>query len=193
MELSAVPPEATAAAAAAADPPPFSGPATPSASSILSRRMSWGSGGSSSWAPRMLRPAARHTQRKQRVSESYPRTRCRTRQIKESVGSAWCDFSICRYELTASSLCCCCLSPRLFSKIYTLHCTLCVQTGWHDSNIHKLTNAQWWSGTCALWKDAKQRSIPAESICDFDTWLLGVSKPVSTILNAALFYSTSEF
>lgn len=62
MELSAAPPEAAAAAAAAADPPPFSGPATPSASSMLSKRMSWGSGGSSSWAPRMLRPAVTHKQ-----------------------------------------------------------------------------------------------------------------------------------
>lgn len=49
------PPEAAAAAAAAAEPPPFSGPATPSANSMLSSRISWGSVGSSSWAPRILK------------------------------------------------------------------------------------------------------------------------------------------
>ncbi len=46
--------DAAAAAAAAADPPPFSGPDTPSASSMLSNRISWASGSSSSWAPRIL-------------------------------------------------------------------------------------------------------------------------------------------
>ncbi len=56
MELSVGLPAAAAAAAAAADPPPFSGPDTPSARSMLSRRISCGSGGSSSWAPRILRP-----------------------------------------------------------------------------------------------------------------------------------------
>ena len=37
---------------------PFSGPETPSAKSILSSLIRWGSGGSSSWAPLMLRPAS---------------------------------------------------------------------------------------------------------------------------------------
>lgn len=59
MELSGdtPPPEAAAAAAAAAEPPPFSGPATPSARSMLSKRISCGSTGSSSWELRMLRPS----------------------------------------------------------------------------------------------------------------------------------------
>ncbi|TNN47890.1 hypothetical protein EYF80_041891 [Liparis tanakae] len=38
-----IPPELVAADTAAAAPPPFSGPATPSASSMLSSRTSWGS------------------------------------------------------------------------------------------------------------------------------------------------------
>ena len=66
-------------------------------------------------------------------------------------------------------LCSCRPCLCLFSFIYTLHCTLCAWEGWHDSNIHKLTNAQWWSGTSTLWKDAKQKTIPLVSVCFFDT------------------------
>lgn len=66
-------------------------------------------------------------------------------------------------------LCSCRPCLCLFSFIYTLRCTLCVRRGWHDSNIHKLTNAQQWSGTSTLWKDAKQKTIPRVSVSDFDT------------------------
>lgn len=55
MALSGCPPAAAAlAVAAAVAPPPFSGPATPSAISMLSSRMSCGSGGSSSCVFRRL-------------------------------------------------------------------------------------------------------------------------------------------
>lgn len=184
MELSPAPPDAAAAAAAAADPPPFSGPATPSASSMLSKRISWGSGGSSSWAPRMLRPAATHKQA-QRVSDirGHKVIVFKAHDQTDQIGTGWfvkckqdfvvCSraaFSPCRYELGASCLwvfCRACLC--LFSFIYTLRCTLCALKGWHDSNIHKLTNAQRWSGTSTLRKDAKQKTIPRVSVSDFDT------------------------
>lgn len=81
----------------------------------------------------------------------------------------WC-FP-CRYELGASCRPCLCL----FSFIYTLRCTLCVREGWHDSNIHKLTNTQWWSGTSTLWKDAKQKTS-SKCLSVFDTVNAGNSK-----------------
>lgn len=68
-----------------------------------------------------------HTQREQRVSESYPRTRhgdVEQKQIQESVGSAWCDFSICRYELAASSLRTMLLSPKSLAVLFYLHTAL---------------------------------------------------------------------
>lgn len=68
------PPAAAAAAAAAADPPPFSGPDTPSASNMLSRRMIWGSGGSSSCTPLMLSTAEDKTRVNQMESFQKPVT-----------------------------------------------------------------------------------------------------------------------